>query len=396
MLKRPGASAPVVPMQLLDPRILFGFPLLLLSHGCGEDLPAQVEEPRRVKYFVVGDQATGQSRRISGRLVAADSSPLSFGVGGTVAQVLVAQGDAVRQGQLLAALDVAPLRFAVEQARADLTVAAAKAAETKQTYGRTLDLLAKGVASQAEVDTATANHASARGNLQALRSALKRKEWDLSHAELVAPFSGVIASRSVEPFQEMSADTEAFVLQTANALEVELRVPETLIRDVDHGQTVEVTFPAIAGLALGGVVNEIGSRAETGNAYPVSIRLWGGDADLRPGMTANVTFNFDAYLDGRTAYLIPLAAIAIEFGTIRRAREDDGTPHSESTAPLFVIDDANRLQARDVVVGDLRGNRLEVYEGLEAGEKIVSAGVSFLREGMVVELWTPERGLMDG
>ena len=395
MLKRPGASTPVLLMQLLDPKVLFCFPLLLLSHGCGEDLPVRVEEPPRVKYFVVGDQATGQSRRISGRLVAADSSPLSFGVGGTVAQVLVAQGDAVRQGQLLAALDVQPLRFAVEQARADLTVAAAKAAETKQTYGRTLDLLAKGVASQAEVDTATANHASARGNLQALRSALKRKEWDLSHAELVAPFSGVIASRSVEPFQEMSADTEAFVLQTANALEVELRVPETLIRDVDHGQTVEVTFPAIAGLTLGGVVNEIGSRAETGNAYPVSIRLWGADADLRPGMTANVTFNFDAYLDGRTAYLIPLAAIAIEFGAIRRAREG-GTPLSESTVPLFVIDDANRLQVRDVVVGDLRGNRLEVYEGLEAGEKIVSAGVSFLREGMVVELWTPERGLMDG
>ena len=395
MLKRLGASVPVVLMQLIDSRILFGFPLLLLSHGCGEDLPVRVEEPPRVKYFVVGDQATGQSRRISGRLVAADSSPLSFGVGGTVAQVLVAQGDAVRQGQLLAALDVQPLRFAVEQARADLTVAAAKAAETKQTYGRTLDLLAKGVASQAEVDTATANHASARGNLQALRSALKRKEWDLSHAELVAPFSGVIASRSVEPFQEMSADTEAFVLQTANALEVELRVPETLIRDVDHGQTVEVTFPAIAGLTLGGVVNEIGSRAETGNAYPVSIRLWGADADLRPGMTANVTFNFDAYLDDRTAYLIPLAAIAIEFGAIRRAREG-GVPLSESTVPLFVIDDANRLQVRDVVVGDLRGNRLEVYEGLEAGEKIVSAGVSFLREGMVVELWTPERGLMDG
>ena len=395
MLKRLGASVPVVLMQLIDSRILFGFPLLLLSHGCGEDLPVRVEEPPRVKYFVVGDQATGQSRRISGRLVAADSSPLSFGVGGTVAQVLVAQGDAVRQGQLLAALDVQPLRFAVEQARADLTVAAAKAAETKQTYGRTLDLLAKGVASQAEVDTATANHASARGNLQALRSALKRKEWDLSHAELVAPFSGVIASRSVEPFQEMSADTEAFVLQTANALEVELRVPETLIRDVDHGQTVEVTFPAIAGLTLGGVVNEIGSRAETGNAYPVSIRLWGADADLRPGMTANVTFNFDAYLDGRTAYLIPLAAIAIEFGAIRRAREG-GVPLPESTVPLFVIDNANRLQVRDVVVGDLRGNRLEVYEGLEAGEKIVSAGVSFLREGMVVELWTPERGLMDG
>ena len=40
------------------------------------------------------------------------------------------------------------------------------------------------------------------------------------------------------------------------------------------------------------------------------------------------------------------------------------------------------------MVGDLRGNELEVYQGLEPGELVVTAGVAFLRDGMKVEVWT--------
>ena len=360
--------------------------------GCGDDVAPLVEETPRVKYFVVGDQATGQSRRISGRLVAADTSPLSFGVAGTVEQVLVTQGDVVVEAQLLARLDAEPLRLAVEQARAQLNIARAKDTESKQIYDRTVDLFQKGAFSQAEVDTATANYASARGNIRSVQSDLARKERDLLQAELTAPFSGTIASRSIDPFQESSTGQEAFVLQTADALEVSVRVPETLIRDVDYGQVVQVTFPTMADAMVRGIVNEIGSRAESGNSFPVSIQLPSSEADLRPGMTASVTFNFDQYLDGRTVYLIPLSALAIEYGLIRQAREARDVT-SRQIAPVFIIDDNNQLQARDVVVGDLRGNQLEVYEGLEAGDKVVSAGVAFLREGMKVELWTPEQGL---
>ena len=352
----------------------------------------------RVKYFIIGERATGQSRRISGKLVAAESSPLSFGVGGTVEEVLVVQGDVVSQGQRLAALDAEPLRLAVEQARAQLNISRAKVAETKQVYDRTVTLFEKRASSQAEVDTATANHGAARGNLRATQSDLDRKERDLSQAELKAPFAGTIAARSIDPFQEISAGSEAFVLQTADALEAEVRVPETLIRDVDYGQVVQVTFPTLADTVVSGVVSEIGSRVENGNAFPVSIQLSSTEADLRPGMTASVTFNFDAYLDGQTVYLIPLSAIAIELGMIRQARaqntnDTNDAEASRGTAPIFVIDDANQLQVRNIQVGDLRGNQLEVFDGLTAGEKIVSAGVAFLREGMRVELWTPEQGL---
>lgn len=362
--------------------------------GCGDEAPIAESVPR-VKYFVVGEQAIGQSRRISGKVVAADTSPLSFAVGGTVEEVLVAQGDLVREGQLLARLDAVPLRLAVEEARAQLGIARAKVAEAKQTYDRVVALFDQRAVSQAEKETATANYAAARGNVRSVQSDLARKELDLSRAELAAPFSGTVASRTIEPFQATSAGREAFVLQSSNALEVEVLVPETLIRDVDYGQVVQVTFPAVADKKVSGVVSEIGSRAEAGNAFPVSIRLPPTEGGLRAGMTAGVTFNFDRYLEGRTIYLIPLSALAIEVGLLKRAREQDQNP-APQTVPVFVINDSNQLQVRNVVSGDLRGNQVEVFEGLEAGERIVSAGVAFLREGMTVELWSPEQGLTDG
>ena len=367
----------------------------LFLSSCSDDPEPVTETIPRVKYFVVGEQASGQSRQISGKVVAAETSPLSFAVSGTVEEVLVEIGQVVTKGQLLTRLDAEPLRLATEQARAELNIARAKVIETKQAYDRAVQLFERRAASKSEVEVATANHAAARGNARSAESDLERKERDLKNAELTAPFAGTIASRSIQPFQEISTGTEAFVLQSSDAVEVEVSVPETLIRDVDYGQIVQVNFPTFKNIAVNGEVAKIGSRTETGNAFPVSIRLTSNNTDLRPGMTASVTFNFDQYLEGRTAYLIPLSAIAIEYGTLRNMRE--GAPADPSTdVPVFIVNEKNKIEVKNLVVGDLRGNKIEVFEGLVAGEKIVSAGISFLREGMQVELWTPQQGLKDG
>lgn len=367
----------------------------LFLSSCSDEPEPITETIPRVKYFVVGEQASGQSRQISGKVVAAETSPLSFAVSGTVEEVLVKIGQVVTKGQLLTRLDAGPLRLATEQARAELNIARAKVIETKQAYNRAVQLFERRAASKSEVEVSTANHAAARGNVRSAESHLERKERDLKNAELTAPFTGTIASRSIQPFQKISTGTEAFELQSSDALEVEVSVPETLIRDVDYGQIVQVNFPTLKDITLNGEVAKIGSRTETGNAFPVSIRLTSNITDLRPGMTASVTFNFDQYLEGRTAYLIPLSTIAIEYGTLRNMRE--GAPSDPSIdVPVFIVNEENKLEVKNLVVGDLRGNKLEVFEGLVAGEKIVSAGISFLREGMQVELWTPQQGLKDG
>jgi len=367
----------------------------LIFVGCSEEQRSVEKVVPRVKYFVVGEKATGQSRRMSGKLVAADVSRLSFAIGGTVKEVLVNQGDVVRQGQVLARLDTEKLRLAVEQARAKLNTARAKDVETKQAYDRAVTLMEKQAGSQVDVERTTSAHAAARGDVRSARSDLKRKERDQRNATLAAPFSGTIASRSIDPFQEVAAAAEAFVLQSADALEVEVSMPETLIRDVDHGQIVQVTFPTMSGTSVSGTVSQIATQAEAGNAFAVTVQLSPTDVDLRPGMTASVTFNFDAYLDGRTAYLIPLSAIAIEVGMLRQARGQQRDPVPRM-APVFVIGKRSELEVRDVVIGDLRGNQLEVFAGLEAGDHVVTAGVALLRAGMKVEAWSSAQGLTGG
>ncbi len=350
-----------------------------------------VETPR-VKYFEVGEQSTGQMRRLSGKLVSQDTALLSFNVAGTVEEVLVVQGQVVERGQLLARLDPEPKRIAVNQSRARLAVTRAELLEAKQNYERTFNLHARGFSTQADLEAAEAEYARSRGNLEAAESELAREERDLAMTELVAPFAGSIGSRSVDPFQEVGIGEQVFVLQSEQALKAEVLVPETLIRYVEYGQPVEVNLPSLEGEILRGFVSEIGTRASAGNAFPVSVQLSAASADLRSGMTAGVTFNFDDYVQGNPIFLIPISALALDHGTVN----PPVGPEENAYVPVYVIGEDNILEVRQIRVTGLRGDQFEVFEGLQAGDKIVSAGVSFLREGMKVELWSSDQGLKRG
>ena len=343
-----------------------------------------------VKTFTVGKRASGQSRRISGVVAAAERSALSFGVAGQVVEVIAEQGDAVAEGQLLARLDAEPLQLALDQARARVTGARAKLIEARAAYDRTAGLKEQQAASQRDLDAATAALATADGELKSAESALEKAELDLGRTNLTAPFAGQIVAVDVDPFQEIVAGTEVMSLQSAGVFNVEVLVPETLIREVDHGQLVRVAFPTLEGAVLEGVVQTIGVEASSGNAYPVEVRLAPTDEDIRPGMTAAVTFNFSAYLDGRSAFLVPLSALAIDAALANGRTPGEDSKRDE--APLFVLDPvAERVEFRMVRVGDLRGNEIEVFEGLEAGELVVSAGVSFLRDGLEARAWVPRK-----
>ena len=318
----------------------------------------------RVKAFEVGEKTRGQVRTISGTIAASSRSPLSFGVDGTVDRVLVARGDAVEPGQLLATLDAEPLKLATDEARAQLAGARAKLVEAEQSHERAKQLLAAGSVSEADFEISTSNLRSARASLRGAQSRVEQAERNRRRAELRAPFRGRIAERSVDPFQEIDADDAAFVLQGGDLLKVKLQVPDALIRNVDYGQTVGVTFPTDAGVELSGVVSLIGAQADTGSGFEVEVRLPPSDADLRPGMSARVTFNFDDYLEGRDVYLVPLSAVAIDVALLR-----EGSRGSR-VAPIFVYDEeAGVVRVRDVRVLDLRGNQIEVYEGLSPGER---------------------------
>jgi RND family efflux transporter MFP subunit len=372
-------------------KCLFGLVIFGSALACGP--PAEPPQPRapRVRVFEVGEESSGQARTVSGQLAAATSSPLAFGVAGTVDSVQAGQGDAIERGQVLATLDAQPLRLKLERARSELSANRAKLVETERAYERASSLLSQRGATRSEVEVAEANLKSARAALRGSQSQVEEAERDLRRAELAAPFSGTVSERSIDPFQEIGANETAFVVQGEGALVVEALVAEAVIRHVDYAQPVRVTFPTLQDLELVGVVSLIAAQAGAGNAFPVEVQLSDSEADLRPGMTARVTFNFSQYPDGRTAYLIPLSAVAIDVGLLA------GIPEETPEAPVFVFDEATgTARVRTVQVGGLRGNQLEVFEGLEPGDQVISAGVPFLHDGMEVRRWSPPSGLGGG
>jgi RND family efflux transporter MFP subunit len=367
--------------------------LALFLCGCTDVEVTEEAAIPRVKLYTVGQADTDRTRRFSGSVVASEEAPLSFPLSGTVEDIRVSNGDVVRQGQLLARLDDAPMRIALDSAGAQLVSARASLGDARATYERFADLESKGAVSQADLETATTAYAAARSNVRSAQADIERLERDLANANLIAPFDGKVAERSIEPFQEVAPGQSAFVLLTTEALEVDVQIPESMIGEIEYGSVVDVTFPAIEDLVARGSIQTIGSRAESGNSFPVTVQLHDDTPGVRPGMTAGVTFRLSDQLEGRTVYLVPISAIAIEVGLSARQAGDADV----RMAPVFVFDEAtSRLQIRNIEFGDIRGNYLEVFGGLEEGDRIASAGVPFLREGQIVEEWRREQGLDSG
>jgi len=361
--------------------------LSIFVAGCEEPVAEAPPAPSPVvKLETVSERATGQVRSISGVVEASDRSILSFQVAGRVTEVNVSAGETVVSGQVLALLDRTNYQLAVDGARSQLSSARAKRSEAKEDLDRKLALIDKGFVTQAAVDSARAAFDAATASVDLAASDLERAQKDLDRTVLSAPFAGTISKRDVDPFVEVAVGASLFEIQSDGNLEVRVLVPETIIREVDYGQPVSVSFPTLKGELFGGAVSEIASRAEAGSAFGVKVALVElGAADIRTGMTAKVTFNFQSYLNGREAFLIPLTAISIKDADL--GAQGERSP-DQNKAPVFVYDpEKEAVFRREVGLGDIRGNNIEIFSGLAEGEQIVTAGVAFLHDGMAARPW---------
>ena len=102
-----------------------------------------------------------------------------------------------------------------------------------------------------------------------------------------------------------------FEIEGEDGLEVQIMVPETLIRDLSTGNKMQIHYPAFPELTGEGTVTEIGTRAQTANAFPVTVLIDSSVVGLRAGMTAEVDFTFEGV--GRTG----LSRSSIPFTFIR-------------------------------------------------------------------------------
>jgi len=357
-------------------------PVLLLI-ACDQAVETPDELPvRAVKTLVISEASKANSRQISGVVRTANESELSFRVGGRVTSVKVKRGNSVTKGQVLATLETREYKLALKEAEANLASARADLVEKKEAFRRQKALKEKDFVSQAAVDKAQAAFQNAINSASVALTRLKTAQNDLEYTTLRAPFSGKIAKRLIDPFVQMSAGKTAFQLQSEGGHKIEVLMPETLVRDVDYGDVVSVSFPTLKGTIVGGTITEIGARAEAGNAFPLKIDLAKSLPNIRAGMTALVTFNFGE-ASGTPVYLIPVSALDLRV-------PEEAVDNSKRQARVFIFNpDKQIAEKRMVSIRDVRGNQFEVVNGLSTGDILIVAGVPFLTEGQKVKKWEP-------
>jgi RND family efflux transporter MFP subunit len=348
--------------------------MILSIAACAEAEAPPEEVVRPVRTVTVVGTGAGRSRSFSGTAQAGMTSNLSFRVTGTVEDLRVEVGDTVDKGQVIARIDSTDFLLQLQEARAALLQARAQERSARAQYDRTRALYENNNASKADLDQARS--AAETGQAQ-VRSAEKRRQLaqrQLDYTVLVAPEPGSIAAVMAEVNENVSSGQSVVTLTAGARAEVKVSVPEILIRQIHENMKVDVTFDAIEGTAFEGIVSEVGVAPEARTTtFPVIVQLAKDYPEVRPGMAAEVSIQFENTSD-RVRFLLPPEAVGED-------NQGNFVFVAQSTEPGF-----GTVQRRSVEVGDLTTEGIEVLAGLEDGDRVVTAGVSRIQDGQRVRL----------
>jgi multidrug efflux system membrane fusion protein len=349
--------------------------LCAFTSACSQPPEPFVESIRPIAWQQVQESSFVQVRRLSGTVQPVEATALSFQVGGKVEWVKVNLGDVVKRGDSLALLDQRSFKLSQQSSAASLQQAQSTLTEASNEFKRYKELEQQGLVSKSGYDNAKAVFETTTSAVNLARAQLDIARKDAQDTLLTAPYNGKITKRLVEPSMQIAPGQTAFEIEGEVGLEVQILVPENLIRSLIQGTRLNIHYPGSPGLAGSGLISEIGSRAQTANAFPVAVVIDSVQTDLRAGMTAEVDFTFKGV--GRTGYKgetirVPVSAIGADIG---------------QSAFVFVYDaKTSMVNKRTVQTENIIDNEVLVSAGLKAGEIIAIAGVTYLRDGQTVKL----------
>nr|WP_282452820.1 efflux RND transporter periplasmic adaptor subunit [Lysobacter sp. CAU 1642] len=280
-----------------------------------------------------------------------ESVTLTAKVTETVVRVNFEDGQRVEEGQLLVDLSGRAEVAALEEAQAAYT-------EALKQYERQADLVEQGTLSRSTLDSLVATRDAARARMEAIRARLADRV-------IAAPFAGVLGFRLVSQGTLVTPGTAIATLDDIDPIKLDFSVPETAMASVAEGQTIRARSAAFPEREFSGEVQVVGSRVDAvTRSVTVRAEIANPDGALRPGMLLTVKLE----LPQRETIAIPEIAL-IQVGT------------SQS---VFTVDAEGRARQTEVRAGARKAGRVEIIEGLQQGDRLVTEGIVKLRPGTPV------------
>lgn len=277
-----------------------------------------------------------------------------------VAEVFVTQWVRVRKGQPLARLDTKEGEAHVAAARAALLEAKVRQAQAARELKRAERLREVGLLTAQGLDEARSAHEAATAGVAAAEAQLALAETRLHKAVIRAPFDGVVAKRWVSPgdlVENMGSPRPLFTIVDPRVLELTATLPSSQLPRLAVGQVVEFTTDAVPGFTFTGTVAHINPLVDAASrSVQVIAEVPNPDERLRGGLFVKGRVRGGV----RQGLQVPQAALR------------EWVAERSSGEVLVVVDGV--VQARRVVTGAVLDGAIEVVEGLQAGEEVVTRG----------------------
>lgn len=307
-----------------------------------------------------------------------------------IEQILVDEGDLVKAGQVIAVLDDSVLQTQINGAKAEiesnqavvrqrqaaLAQNQASLAEAERTLERNQQLANAGAISRQELDTrateaataredvrvASADINSAQANVRSSTARLQQLQTQLGQTTVRAPAAGIVAEKNIE-IGNVAGNQQLFSIIRGGELELQAQVPAIQLPQVQIGATAKITSDSDRRVSLQGRVREIAPlvNAQSRQAR-VKIDL-PNTTLLRPGVFARAAITTNTV----PGIAIPAKAVVAQ---------------PDGTSTVFVLTNEGKVQARPVEVGEiLNDGRVEIKNGLKAGDRVIVAGAGYLKDG---------------
>lgn len=305
---------------------------------------------------------------ITGTLEPLERAEVRARLEGDVQTVLVREGQAVRAGQLLAVFDAGDQAGNARSAAADVAAARSELSTAEWTLEQNRELHREGAIPERDVRVAEQAVAAARARLAAAQARSGTSRREVGDTRVVAPVSGVIERRTVNPGEHVTRNGALFTLVRGDVLELAAAVPERAAAAVQPGQTVRFTAD---GSEFTGRVARMSPSVDPGSrSVTVYVQVPNADGRLRAGTFAS----------GRIVSRVVDGAMVLPVAAIREGREG-GPP-----VVYRVVDE--KIDVVPVTIGlrDETQGLVQVTEGVTETDQVVVGNVGILGKGMAVRM----------
>jgi len=317
----------------------------LLLWGCGHEKKAETPSDPQVILSEVKEVKSSGDLHYSGSIEAFQSIPLTFQTNGIVQKVLVNEGDAVRQGQLLATVDKTDAQSMYE-------ITLSKYKQAKDAYKRLKEVHDNGSLPDVKwVEMET--------NLQQAESSMAISKNNLKKSNLYAPVSGIIGKRNIDPGMNSIGNTfTPLEIVKIESVYVKIAVSENEIAKIKKGLHARFTVSALGNKTYEGTVTNVGVVADRiSRTYEVKILVSNKNLEMKPGMVCDVNLGITP---DKNMLAVPYSAVDAD---------------SDNNRFVYVVDVKTKtVHKRILQTGNYQNNDIEVVSGLSLGEKVVSEG----------------------